>query len=313
MLVWSLIVDSIAALFTTLFMIAMKVPTKGSLVSVFHNLSFWLYAGYWLKTVMVLVRTPIFHLDLLDHNLVSLGFNWAGCLIVTISTVVPFQWVYHFAKSPYGLIQLPAHDRYRFCLCVVSTFAALIAFSIILLTTNIVTSSQILFAWRVVFFFCATTEVTLLSWSLLLIRKVDTNEQRWARLRVHLACTLFTRSGIATTVVLRIFGYLPKWIIAVTHLFFVLVGMFINRFGTATKSRTPERVLVCQTDEDSAVILFNVIAKRLSERTDTGSVSRTRSVCSDSYCEQPSSSTEIDLNQITWADIRTRMSETTPE
>eukprot|EP00299_Pterocystis_sp_00344_P016175 c8111_g2_i2.p1 GENE.c8111_g2_i2~~c8111_g2_i2.p1 ORF type:complete len:116 (-),score=22.19 c8111_g2_i2:4-351(-) len=74
---------------------------------------------------MVIIRVPIFHLDLLNPDLVTLAFNWAGCMIVTISTVFPCQWVFHFAASPNRLVRVGAEDRVRFCLGTVLCYAML--------------------------------------------------------------------------------------------------------------------------------------------------------------------------------------------
>eukprot|EP00299_Pterocystis_sp_00344_P020233 c9940_g1_i4.p1 GENE.c9940_g1_i4~~c9940_g1_i4.p1 ORF type:complete len:359 (+),score=67.68 c9940_g1_i4:47-1078(+) len=261
-----LVLDSIATACIVVFMISMKIPDKAQLHSVFHNLTFWLYLLFWLKTVMLIIRVITEYVAGVEHEEFSLlAFNWIGCTIVTISTVVPFQWVYHFASAQSSIVQIPVHDRLRFCVCVLVAHVIAIVVSLILMHTGTVSFHWMLFVWRLFFFACTVTELIFLSWSLMLIHKIDQNQARWSKLKVHLLCTIYMRMGIAATIVLHLNKMLPYFPTTFIHLFFVLSSILGYRRYVVVHSQTVEQVLVCEDQDDSAVLLFQTIAARLGE------------------------------------------------
>jgi hypothetical protein len=46
-----IVADSVFITLVTILMFAMNRPQKGTLPSVWHNLTFWVYLAFWIKTV----------------------------------------------------------------------------------------------------------------------------------------------------------------------------------------------------------------------------------------------------------------------
>jgi hypothetical protein len=271
----SIITDTIFTFLVVLLMFSMKKPEKGKLKSVFHNLTFWVFVGFWLKTLSTVLRLPLLYLHPVRPEYITIWFNWGGSLIVTISSVVPFQWVFHFARLPPGsFVQLPTHDRLWFCVGVVGVYIVALITTVFCLGFEVVTPVEVLFVWRVFFFLNAGIEAVLLTWCLVLIRRSDRTrreEDRWSKLRLHLWTTIYMRGGISGTIVLKFFQVLPEDKLGSIHLFFILTGLFAYRLRTISTSKSDgrhftEQILVFEDRkrDDSAIVLFEMIAQRIA-------------------------------------------------
>jgi hypothetical protein len=143
-----------------------------------------------------IVRLPLVYLRVdMDPDIITIWFNWTGSFIVTISTVVPFQWVYHFSRLPSGsFVQLPAHDRLNYCLKVTFFYlVALVGTILALVILGAAYHDQILKVWRSFFFINAAAEAFFLSRCLIFIRRMGGENQLQRHLWVRIIQLTFVQ------------------------------------------------------------------------------------------------------------------------
>eukprot|EP00299_Pterocystis_sp_00344_P018623 c9294_g1_i4.p1 GENE.c9294_g1_i4~~c9294_g1_i4.p1 ORF type:complete len:370 (+),score=55.50 c9294_g1_i4:30-1139(+) len=220
-----LVVDVVFTTLVVLVMATMKVPKKGLLPSVYHNITFWIYAAFWVKTIGTIVRIPIYYSGSQSPENIMIWFNWSGSFIATLSTVLPTEFVHHYTK--YGaLVPMSMHARLIGCVTVAIVYCCALIVCALVIYAEVTTSKTVLFVWRIFFFANAAVEVTMLAWNFILIRKYATSIKNVRGIQLHLAITLYMRGGLCTLIILKICNAFRYEYLAIAHLWFIFTGLF---------------------------------------------------------------------------------------
>eukprot|EP00299_Pterocystis_sp_00344_P007362 c2354_g1_i2.p1 GENE.c2354_g1_i2~~c2354_g1_i2.p1 ORF type:complete len:344 (+),score=57.64 c2354_g1_i2:96-1034(+) len=220
-----ILIDIIFTSLVLIVMASMKVPKRGTLPSVFHNITFWIYVGYWFKTFSTIARIPIVYTNSQDSVHIMIWFNWSGSFIATLSTVLPCNFVHHYLKHS-AFTSMSMFGRLAGCLFVVLLYCLALLACVVVIATEVTTAETVLFVWRVFFFANAGLESAMIFWSLIIIRQHSKDRSKSRNTQRHLVITLYMRGGIAGTIVLKLKSVFSAETLAIIHLWFILTGLF---------------------------------------------------------------------------------------
>eukprot|EP00299_Pterocystis_sp_00344_P012753 c6165_g1_i1.p1 GENE.c6165_g1_i1~~c6165_g1_i1.p1 ORF type:complete len:265 (-),score=19.67 c6165_g1_i1:164-958(-) len=233
------VADLIFTALVVLLMCTMKMPKRGTLPSVLHNITFWIYVGFWVKAISNIARVPLVWTNVGNQEYITIWFNLTGSLIVTLSIVLPCEFVYHYRK--YGaLVPMSMKNRLVGCLVVVLVYCALLAVTVLVISFDVTNAGLVLLIWRLFFFLNAIVECVLLCWNLMIVRRFILDHDRFQSIQRHLLVTLYMRGGIAATLVLKIFHVVEPPRLAIAHQWFVFSGLLAYHIRLAAAETRPQ-------------------------------------------------------------------------
>jgi len=239
-----LVSSSIFTALVTLLVLKMHIPRRESETSsVLANTAFWVYMGNWLKVLMAIVRVPVSYYAILSPELITLSFNIAGSMLVSLSTVSPAQLYIHLKSENGSFTHIRHISRLKHCMLIVTIYSLLFVATCLCVALDYITVQRVLLVWRLWYFLIVSVEIFLLFECLVHISHVVKlkgrvpHEERHARdksnkirktsdqLRNLLLITLYMRVGICMTIVVKFFHVIDRDILAALHMFFVLTGL----------------------------------------------------------------------------------------
>lgn len=188
-----------------------------------NNVMFWVFFLYLVAVILTVIRLPITQLCLLDPRYFTILFNWAASLIVWVSSIIPYK-ITRFEMS--GADAVGSN---------ITSVAYCFGIFIIILAATIVGNvfaedrdralDITIIVYRAFTLLNFSVEITLLVFAVRKLDKVLVNHDFESRFMWYIRATLYMRTGIAISLILKYASLLSTANITIVHMFFVITGL----------------------------------------------------------------------------------------
>jgi hypothetical protein len=200
----------------------------------FKEVNFYLYCLYLTAVAMAVLSYCLLDTGLVvDRNFILIAFNWAASLIVAVSSYTP--WV---------MVRTPVSVAVDWGKLVIPAMGKIIVYHVVLLLTTIAVlvsgadTAVVKFAWRLYFMASAIAEITILvvAYRIFreaspLLRRVGVAPSATEKFLAYCRSTIYMRSGICVTIVLKYTELIDQQILSYLHMVFVSTGLFLYRYN----------------------------------------------------------------------------------